>query len=66
MERQRIEHALARIEAAAARIEAAGTRRKALQGNGEDSGLARKHEELRAKVDASLQELDALIGALEA
>ncbi|MCB5424335.1 hypothetical protein H0274_03610 [Altererythrobacter sp. CC-YST694] len=66
MERQRIEHALARIEAAAARIEAAGARRMALQNTGEDSGLARKHEELRAKVGASLQELDTLIGTLEA
>lgn len=38
----------------------------ALQNTGEDSGLARKHEELRAKVGASLQELDTLIGTLEA
>ncbi|HTN13784.1 MAG TPA: hypothetical protein VL094_03145 [Sphingomonadaceae bacterium] len=60
MERQRIEHALARIEAAAGRIEAAA--RRPASG---DPTLARKHGELRATVSASLRELDALIGSLE-
>lgn len=64
MERQRIEHALARIEVAAGRIEAAA-RRPAPGPASDDATLARKHDELRATVSASLRELDALIGSLE-
>ncbi|WP_336977618.1 hypothetical protein [Altererythrobacter fulvus] len=61
MERQRIEHALARIEAAAGRIEAAAADRR----SSGDPELVRKHEELRASVGASLRDLDALIGSLD-
>ncbi|KPL67780.1 hypothetical protein SZ64_06415 [Erythrobacter sp. SG61-1L] len=61
MERQRIEHAIARIEAAAGRIEAAAANRR----SSGDPELARKHEELRASVSASLRDLDTLIGSLD-
>ncbi|QZD89884.1 hypothetical protein K3148_00240 [Qipengyuania aurantiaca] len=60
MSAQRISTAVDRIERALARIEAqAATPR----GNGEG---AAKHEALKARVAASLSELDALIEGLEA
>lgn len=55
----RVEQALARIEAAAARIEAASARARP------SGDLERKHAALRNAVDSTLQDLDALIGALE-
>ena len=61
MEQERVNNALARIEAAAARIEAISSRAP----SGGNSGLVHRHEKLRADVEASLSELDALIGSLE-
>jgi hypothetical protein len=71
-ERERAERALARIEHAFARAESASQRISATQPLGLhaskpaiDDGLARRHEDLRACVTSSLNDLDALIGALE-
>ncbi|HSG35529.1 MAG TPA: hypothetical protein VLA37_13410 [Sphingomonadaceae bacterium] len=57
----RADEALARIEAATARIEAACKRLPP----GGDNALAARHAALRKTVEASLADLDRLIGSLE-
>lgn len=67
MDDDRISRAVGRIEQALARIEtqAALAGSGARDSTGGDSDLAQRHEALRARVSASLAELDSLIGGLK-
>ena len=61
MDGDRTTHALSRIEAALARIEAAARRAGGKADSAELAGLQQRHERLRAAVQDSLGQLDALI-----
>ncbi len=65
MDADRVKSAIARIEAAAARIEAAEARTRPTPDTGPDTELALKHEALKATVEGSLRDLDALIAQIE-
>ena len=60
----RIELALARIGAAAERIEIASQRRSVASGGG-DPELQTKYDALRREAGEALEQLDALLGAME-
>lgn len=63
---ERMTQALARIDNALARLETqAALARHAPSAPAADPELARRHEALRASVEKSIGELDALIGGLE-
>ncbi|RJY08709.1 hypothetical protein [Aurantiacibacter aquimixticola] len=59
---KRVDAALARIDAAARRIEQAA----AAPQPGDDGELAKKHAALRREAGEALQQLDRLIGTIEA
>lgn len=61
MKREQTLQAIARIEAALTRLETAGPRAIPAP----DADLFNRHESLRASVEATLAELDTLIGTLE-
>lgn len=60
----RVNQALARIESAIARIEAASAAPRAPASQAEDAGLVQENDRLRDAVQASLRELDLLIGKI--
>lgn len=61
MDGDRTTHALSRIEAALARIETAARQAGGKADSAELAGLQLRHERLRAAVQDSLGQLDALI-----
>ena len=64
MEGNRLNLALVRIESAIARIEAASAAPRAPAAQADDAGLAQENDRLRDAVQASLRELDLLIGKI--